>query len=123
MLPRRRSKKNSIFAGAIMTESAKDHYMDISLDQIIVEEQVRSAVDTEGEAFKVLVASIQAKGILQPVLAIPKNGQYLIVAGERRLLAARQLGMWSIPARILDGVASKGDIISVQLIENLIRQD
>ncbi len=46
------------------------------------------------------------------ILAILKNGQYLIVAGERRFLAARQLGMWTIPAMILDGVAGKQHLMA-----------
>src|SRR4051812_24092608 len=47
-----------------------------------------------------LMASIKEKGILQPILVreIDNDGKYEVIAGERRLRAARALNMTQVPA-------------------------
>jgi ParB family chromosome partitioning protein len=69
-----------------------------------------------------LAASIREIGVLQPVLARDLgNGQYQLVAGERRWRAARRAGLATIPAI----VRRTDDLSSVEqaLVENLHRQD
>src|SRR5579871_4266155 len=59
--------------------------------------------DFAGKQFDELVASVKEKGVLVPVLARPrpKNGKkFEIVAGSRRLRAARQAGFAEIPAQV-----------------------
>ena len=71
-----------------------------------------------------LVASIQARGILQPLLARPHPGQpnhYQIIAGERRWRAAQQAGLHKIPVLVRD--LSDADAMAASLVENLQRQD
>jgi len=73
-------------------------------------------------ALEELAASIRAQGIVQPIVAraLP-NGNYEIVAGERRWRAAQMAGLDSVPAvirRIPDEAA-----ISIALIENIQRED
>src|SRR5207244_9616207 len=61
--------------------------------------QPRSTFDEESMAS--LTASIREVGILQPVLVRPvDDGEYELVAGERRWRAARRAGLQSIPALI-----------------------
>jgi ParB-like chromosome segregation protein Spo0J len=93
------------------------------LGNILVEEQVRSGIDTESEPFKALMESIKNRGILEPVLVTPKDGKYLLLCGERRYLAASKLYLESIPARIVNTVTEKDEILAYQLIENLQRED
>ncbi len=98
-------------------------FYDIPLEMIIVEEQIRSHIDQEEEPFLALVASIGEKGVLEPVLATPKYGKYLLVSGERRFLACQKLNLPTIPARVLDAIEAKVEILAIQLMENLQRED
>ena len=98
-------------------------FFDIPLELIIVEGQIRSRIDQEGEAFLAHVESIREKGVLEPVIVTPREGKYLLISGERRLLACRKLGLPTIPARVIDAVTAKDEIIALQLTENLQRAD
>ncbi|MGH9170630.1 MAG: ParB/RepB/Spo0J family partition protein [Acidimicrobiales bacterium] len=74
------------------------------------------------EALAALVDSIKAVGLLQPVLVRElAPGDYELIAGERRLRAARRAGLTSIPAviRAVDDVSS----LEQALVENLQRED
>ena len=69
-----------------------------------------------------LAASIKAQGVVQPIVVRPiTNGNYEIVAGERRWRAAQLAGLDTIPAvvrKIPDEAA-----IAISLIENIQRED
>lgn len=68
-----------------------------------------------------LTESIKEHGIFQPlVLKAVKDG-YLIVAGERRFRAAKQLGHQTVPAIIRD--YDQSQLTELSLIENLQRED
>ena len=76
------------------------------------------------ESLTELVASIQARGILQPLLARPHPTQpkhYQIIAGERRWRAAQQAGLHDVPVLVRD--LSDADAMAASLVENLQRQD
>ena len=60
--------------------------------------QPRRIVDDE--ALSLLAASIRTYGVIVPVLVRPFMGGYQLVSGERRSIAARQLGLSRIPAII-----------------------
>ncbi|MGH2357056.1 MAG: ParB/RepB/Spo0J family partition protein, partial [Candidatus Limnocylindria bacterium] len=69
-----------------------------------------------------LAASIAVHGILQPVIVRAlADGGYELVAGERRLRAARLAGLDMIPAVVRD--ATPGESLEMALIENLQRED
>jgi len=76
------------------------------------------------EELNELAASIRQKGIIQPltVREIKKEGKYELIAGERRLRAAKMAGLEKVPAYILD-VGRKEDLLEISLIENLQRKD
>lgn len=82
--------------------------------------QPRTAVDEERLAE--LSASISEKGIIQPVVVRQVGQEFELVAGERRLLAAKKLGLEKIPA-VIAGKLSKADMMELSLIENLQRED
>jgi ParB family transcriptional regulator, chromosome partitioning protein len=98
-------------------------FFDIPLELIIMEGQIRSRIDQEGEAFLALVESIREKGVLEPVIVTSRSGKYRLISGERRLLACRKLGLATIPARMIDAVTAKDEILALQLTENLQRAD
>jgi len=70
-----------------------------------------------------LEASVRDKGVLQPILVRPskRDGQYEIVAGERRWRAAQRAGLAAIPAL----VRTLGDLeaFEIAIIENIQRAD
>jgi ParB family chromosome partitioning protein len=68
-----------------------------------------------------LTSSIEASGLLQPVVVRPRNGKYELIAGERRWRAVQRLGWPKIPAVIRD--VDDQTLLTLALIENLQRDD
>ena len=69
-----------------------------------------------------LRASIKDQGILQPLIVSPLDDkQYRLIAGERRLTAARQLGLAEVPV-LVRNVEEQARLI-LQIVENLHRKD
>lgn len=68
-----------------------------------------------------LAASIEASGLLQPVVVRPKDGAFELIAGERRWRAVQQLGWAKIPAVVKE--ADDRTLLTLALIENLQRHD
>jgi ParB family chromosome partitioning protein len=66
-----------------------------------------------------LTSSIEASGLLQPVVVRPRNGKYELIAGERRLRAVQRLGWTKIPAVVRD--VDDPTLLTLSLIENLQR--
>lgn len=93
----------------------------IPLDRIVANpHQPRARFD--GHDQDVLAASISTHGVLQPVIVRGlANGDYQLIAGERRVRAARQAGLTQVPAVIRD--PSEEQMIELALIENLQRTD
>jgi ParB family chromosome partitioning protein len=98
-------------------------YFDIPLELIVIDAQIRGEIDREGEAFQALLASIREWGVLSPIIVLRQNDDYRLIAGERRLLACRELGLPSIPARVLDIEDNRREVVRIQLLENLQRED
>ena len=73
------------------------------------------------EALIELTASIEASGLLQPVIVRPRNGKFELIAGERRWRAIQRLGWAKIPAIIKD--VDDQTLLTLALIENLQRND
>jgi ParB family chromosome partitioning protein len=81
--------------------------------------QPRTHID-EGELLE-LTASIEASGLLQPVIVRPRNGKYELIAGERRWRAVQRLGWPKIPAVVKE--VDDQTLLTLALIENLQRDD
>ena len=77
--------------------------------------------DFSDESLEALARSIREVGILQPVVVRQRNGGYELVAGERRLRAARLAGLATIPAVIRN--SDDTESLREALIENLHRED
>jgi ParB family chromosome partitioning protein len=75
----------------------------------------------EGE-LENLAASIREHGVIQPLIVSPgKNGIYTLIAGERRLQAARKAGLNTVPVVIRH--ATDQQLLELALIENIQRAD
>lgn len=95
---------------------------EIDIDLIVPNpHQPRIALDEDSLAG--LVESVKEHGIIQPLLvtASSAEGVYQLVAGERRLRAARQAGLARVPVVIKD-VANR-ELLELALVENLQRED
>ena len=74
------------------------------------------------EELENLAASIREHGIIQPLIVSPgKNGIYILIAGERRLQAARKAGLKTVPVVIRS--ATDQQLLELALIENVQRED
>ena len=76
------------------------------------------------ESLAELASSIRVHGILQPLLVTQEalSGEYILIAGERRLQAARLAGLETVPV-LLSSEGSDQARLELALIENLQRAD
>ena len=81
--------------------------------------QPRKIFDSDG--LQELAASIQNYGILQPLTVRRRNGEYELVAGERRLRAAKLAGLTEVPCILLTVDEQQSSMVA--LVENLQRRD
>lgn len=97
-----------------------DDVLSIKIDQIKVnEDNARKTFNQE--SIDSLGESIKLYGVLQPLVLIKRENHYEIVAGERRLRAAKSVGLKEVPAIIKD--LSKKDKDMVSMVENIQRED
>jgi len=74
------------------------------------------------EELEDLAKSIREKGLLQPIVVRQRaDGEYEIVAGERRWRASQRAGLHELPVLIRD--LSDGETLEIALIENIQRSD
>src|SRR5512138_3066170 len=74
------------------------------------------------EELENLAASIREHGIIQPLVVSPgRSGLYILIAGERRLQAARKAGLQTVPVVIRH--ATDQQLLELALIENVQRAD
>ena len=74
------------------------------------------------EELENLALSIREHGVIQPLIVSPgKNGVYTLIAGERRLQAARKAGLNTVPVVIRH--ATDQQLLELALIENIQRAD
>jgi ParB family chromosome partitioning protein len=82
--------------------------------------QPRTKIDPE--ALAGLSSSIEANGVVQPLLVRPlPDGSYELIAGERRWRAAQAAGLDKVPAVVRD--QELAERLQVALIENMVRED
>jgi ParB/RepB/Spo0J family partition protein len=91
---------------------------DIPLDTLYI--SPRNVRQDSGDLSE-LIASIRDMGILEPILVRQMGEMYEVIAGRRRLEAARIIGLKTIPASVLDVTDLQAIIVS--LIENVQRKD
>ena len=78
--------------------------------------------DFDDEALLALAESVRARGILQPIVVRPlPGGTYELIAGERRLRAAKIAGLDRVPAVVR--ATEEAERLELALIENMARQD
>jgi ParB family chromosome partitioning protein len=77
----------------------------------------------DNNALKELSESIKKHGLLQPIVVIPKDDEYLLVAGERRLRAHKLANLDTIKAIVAEVDMDEFRLRELALIENIQRED
>ena len=98
----------------------KEGLCTIPVDQLLpAANQPRTRFNADG--LKELSASIAEHGILQPLVVIREGNHYRLIAGERRLRAAKMAGLTQVPCVLTQKTVEEAAKLS--LIENLQRED
>ena len=75
----------------------------------------------DGESLAALAESIKQYGVLSPISVRLHYGRYELIAGERRLRAARLAGLTRVPCLVLDVDMEESGLLA--MVENLQRED
>ena len=90
----------------------------VDIDKIDIEEGFNARTHMDGDALERLAASIDESGVVQSIaVRRSSKGRYSVVAGHRRVTAARMGGVQKIPVLIREG--SRAEAIRDSLLENL----
>src|SRR5579871_4963889 len=114
---------NALLGTAVMSNSEGADPGDQSVIHVDLIERnpFQPRKEFEQTALNELVDSIRQHGILQPLLVRPAGGGYQLIAGERRLIAAKKAGLQEVPCRVLN--LTDQQVSEAALEENLKRQD
>ena len=109
---------------AILPEASAEHAGELrELPTELIKpnpDQPRTRIDPE--SLSGLASSIEANGVVQPLLVRPlPDGSYELIAGERRWRAAQEAGLAKVPAVVRD--QELAERLQVALIENMVRED
>ena len=97
----------------------KQDLQDIPVNKIDVEDNYRKTFDEK--KLNELARSIRKTGGIQPIVVRPAGKRFILVAGERRVRAAKLADLVTIPAVIRE-MDDAVDIIELQLIENIQKE-
>jgi ParB family transcriptional regulator, chromosome partitioning protein len=107
-----------------MTERSANHsvaVLMIELDRIVMS-RVQPRTVFEPKALAELAAAIKAQGIVEPLVVRPStDGNFELIAGERRLRASRLANLERVPVIVRELVDR--DALEMSLVENLLRED
>lgn len=102
-------------------DTAREKVQMLKVSQII-SSRFQPRLNFSPEKIDELARSIKEKGVIQPVLVrATVDDHYELIAGERRLRAAKQLGLAELPA-IVRRVAD-ADLLEMSIIENIQREE
>ena len=102
-------------------ESVVGNVVELTLDQIEVN-PFQPRTNFNQEAIEDLAKSIQALGVIQPItVRKTESGTFQLVSGERRLRAAKNVGLSTIPSFVR--TADDQESLEMALVENIQRED
>jgi len=107
---------------ALIPSSANAGVDEVDITSIVPNpHQPRSPI--QEETLVDLVESIRAHGVIQPLVVSngDAQGTYVLIAGERRLRAARMAGLDRVPVVVKEAASS--EMLEIALVENIQRQD
>ncbi|HEY3417137.1 MAG TPA: ParB/RepB/Spo0J family partition protein, partial [Armatimonadota bacterium] len=114
----RRSGLGSLIPGADLVEERGSLLVPITMIAVNPYQPRRTFAP---EALEELAESIRRHGILQPLIVRQREGGYELIAGERRLQAARKVGLTEVPVAVRE--TTDEQMLALALVENLQRED
>lgn len=123
-------KENKVLVGRTLTDLIDEHRVDDVLEgEVIVDVNLNEIKPNPYQPRRIfnqekideLAQSIKEHGVFQPIIIKKVKEGYLIVSGERRFRAAKQVGLSKIPAIIRPYEDEK--VAEIALVENLQRED
>jgi ParB family chromosome partitioning protein len=96
-------------------------FAEVSVAQVVPNPK-QPRLEFDQETLDALAASIDLVGLLQPIVVQADGDGYVLVAGERRLRAVKQLGWTEVAAVIRDSTDDENSLTEA-LVENLQRED
>lgn len=105
---------------AIFTKSSKRQVLELSID-LIHPNPYQPRQQFSPEELEALAQSIAKVGILQPLVVRRTSGGWELIAGERRLRAARLAGLSTVPCLPME--ADEESSSQLAMVENLLRSD
>lgn len=101
-------------------EAPRHQFMEIPISRVQANAyQPRREFDPE--ALKELASSIRESGVLQPIVVRRSGTGFELIAGERRLRAAKEAGLETVPAIVRE--VSEDEMLGLALVENIQRDD
>lgn len=100
--------------------SSKDGFVSLDVDKI-VPNPFQPRKNFEQEGLQELSESIKKHGLIQPILVVERNDDFMLIAGERRLRASKLAGLHTIKAVIAK--LPQSSFREIALIENIQRKD
>jgi len=125
LIPKKVNKVTTTSAGeavvGVTSEVEKDKVLQIPPENI-KNNPMQPRKDFSHHSMEELVKSIKQYGIIQPlIVSASSDGEYELIAGERRLRAAKIIGLDKVPVVVRD--ARKQEKLEMALIENIQRTD
>ena len=108
------------FEQSIIDSTPRDEIVELNLNELRVNPYQPRKIFNE-EALNELTESIKEHGVFQPIIVKKSIKGYEIIAGERRVRAAKRAGLETIPAIIRD--FSDEEMMEIALLENLQREN
>lgn len=100
--------------------SSREGVREVKLESLVPSPfQMRE--DFSPENLQELADSIREKGVLEPILVRPRGDKFEIIAGERRVRAAKLAGMEKVPVLVKE--VGDREAMEIALIENLQREE
>ena len=111
----------NVFARTQKKKPEASRLVDVDINLVIPPKANPRKTMTD-EGLEELAASIRKHGILQPIVALKRDGGYEVLAGERRYRAARLAGLAKVPV-VVHEASGDQQIAELRLIENIQRED
>jgi len=103
-----------------LSDKQLSNFREINIDQVSPN-RYQPRQSWNEEELKDLAESIRAKGVIQPIVVRKASVGFELIAGERRLRAAKLAGLTTLPAIIRS--ATDQEMLEIALIENINRTD
>lgn len=119
LIPPKTSANNNLVKSTLITGDTKDRVLQIEVEKIKVNPFQPRKHFEDGD-LNDLIESIKEHGIVQPLIVSQGANGFELIAGERRLRAAKKLSLGKVPVIVRD--ANEQEKLEIALIENIQRE-